>query len=214
MFYTSDGETQQLEQKSSQNIMFTSVGEGGVEAPYQRCQCEGAVVVEEEGMQLLILEEVVVVGPYQRCQCEGAVVEVEGMQLLILEEVVVVVVGPYQRCQFEGVVVVEEGMQLPISEEAEAGRSHLTERLAAEGEVGADPWARPRRTAVGGGRRPCRKTEVVVEERRAYQGPNRQAGEAGRGPRGGRQYARWGLRVEAQQCPDWICRHKIHRQLL
>ncbi|TNN74654.1 hypothetical protein EYF80_015201 [Liparis tanakae] len=195
--------------------MFTSIAEGGVEggeeAPYQRCQCEGAVVVEEEGMQLLILEEVaVVVGPYQRCQCEGAVVEVEGgMQFLILEVVVV----PYQSCQCEGVVVVvvvvvEEGMQLPIPEEAEAGRSHLTERLAAEGEVGADLWARSRRTAVGGARRPWRKTEVVGEEGRAYRGPDRQAGEAGRGPRGGRRSAGWGLRVEAQQCPDWICRHK------
>lgn len=116
--------------------MFISVGEGEVVevevvAQYQRCQFERLLEVEEEGVRLLMLEEVEV--------------EVE-VPLLILEEV-----------EEEGVLLLilgeveEEEVNLLQQEEVAAGRRHLTERLAVEGEVGGEMWVRSWMVGEGGG---------------------------------------------------------------
>lgn len=57
----------------------------------------------------------------------------------------------------------EEEGHLPPQEEVEAGTCCLTERLAVEGEVGADMWVRSRRVERGG-QCPWLKEEVVEEE--------------------------------------------------
>lgn len=133
------------------------------------------VVEEEEGAHLLT--------PV------GVEEEVEEDQHLISEE------------------VEEEEGHLPPQEEVEAGTCRLTERLAVEGEVGADMWVRSRR-AERGGQCPWLKGEVVVEEEEqarwglGYQEEWEE--EAGCHWRGWRRLARWGLKVEAQRCQDWI----------